>query len=304
VNTLQLRHDAFIYGSDDEFVSRMSDFIEEGLDEGAATIAVTTRSNWAGLRHALGSRASEVRYTDRDSFYVRPAKAIAAYDATVRQNLEQGAQSVRVIGEVQFGPTNAEWCEWTAYEAIVNSAFADLPAWIVCPYDTRELPEEVLQSAWRTHVEVVGDGTGPRDHYEDPAQLARALTPEYEALPLLRGLAPVADAHAFREALAVEMAAARLPELKRLDMLVAANEAFANASLHGGGVTRVRTGVVEGRFVCEITDSGPGLDDPLAGYLPPKQGAGRGAGLWIARQLAARVDLISQGRGLTVRLWL
>jgi anti-sigma regulatory factor (Ser/Thr protein kinase) len=303
VNALQLRHEAFIYGSDEEFVSRMSGFIEEGLEEGAAAIAVTTRSNWAGLCHALGSRARNVHFTDRDSFYVRPAKALAAYDAALRHHLERGARSLRVIGEVQFGPTPTEWTEWTAYEAIVNRALADEPAWIVCPYDARVLSEEVLQSAWCTHPEVLGDGDRPSDHFEDPVQLARALTPEYEPLPL-RALAPVADAHAFREALAVEMSEAGLPELKGLDMLVAANEVFANASLHGGGATRVRTGVVAGRFVCEISDAGPGLDDPLAGFIPPKRGAASGAGLWIARQLATRVDLIPQERGLTVRLWL
>jgi anti-sigma regulatory factor (Ser/Thr protein kinase) len=150
----------------------------------------------------------------------------------------------------------------------------------------------------------MGDGAGPSDHYEDPGELARALAPEYEPVPLPRPLAPVTDAQAFREALAAEMSAASVPDLKGLDMLVAANEVFANATRHGRGVMGVRTGVVEGRFVCEISDSGPGLDDPLAGYIPPRPEDGRGAGLWIARQLASRVDVISTGRGLTVRLWL
>jgi anti-sigma regulatory factor (Ser/Thr protein kinase) len=210
-----------------------------------------------------------------------------------------------VIGEVQFGPMPGEWSEWTAYEAILNRALADQPAWIVCPYDTRALPDEVLENARRTHPAVMGEEERSSDHYEDPVQLARALTPEFEPLPLLRPLAPAADARAFRQALAVEMTDARVPELTALDMLVAATEVFANAMRHGGGVSRMRTGMVEGRFVCEISDSGSGLDDPLAGYLPPRPGHGRGAGLWIARQLATRVDVISPpGRGLTVRLWL
>jgi hypothetical protein len=56
--------------------------------------------------------------------------------------------------------------------------------------------------------------------------------------------------------------------------------------------------------VCEITDAGMGLDDPLAGYLPPKSEDGPGAGLWVARQLTRRVDLLTSPQGLTVRLWL
>jgi hypothetical protein len=63
----------------------------------------------------------------------------------------------------------------------------------------------------------------------------------------------------------------------------------------------VRYGSANARFVCEIADHGSGLDDPLAGYLPPRPG--HGAGLWVARQLTRRLDMVSTERGLTTRLW-
>jgi anti-sigma regulatory factor (Ser/Thr protein kinase) len=87
-------------------------------------------------------------------------------------------------------------------------------------------------------------------------------------------------------------------------MLVAANEVFENALRHGGGPTALRAGLVEGWFVCEIEDSGPGLDDPLAGYVPPTPGRPGGEGLWIARQLVSRLELIPAQPGVIVRLWL
>ena len=63
-------------------------------------------------------------------------------------------------------------------------------------------------------------------------------------------------------------------------MLVAANEVFGNALRHGDGPTALRAGLVDGWFVCEIEDEGPGIDDPLAGYLPPTPGrSGRGGPL-------------------------
>jgi anti-sigma regulatory factor (Ser/Thr protein kinase) len=62
--------------------------------------------------------------------------------------------------------------------------------------------------------------------------------------------------------------------------------------------------MIDGRFVCEVTDGGPGLDDPFAGYLPRNSRGDRGAGLWVARQLTWRVDLLTSSHGLTVRLWL
>jgi hypothetical protein len=48
---------------------------------------------------------------------------------------------------------------------------------------------------------------------------------------------------------------------------------------------------------------GPGLDDPLVGYVPPGSGHARGTGLWIARQMTERLDMLSTERGLTTRLW-
>ena len=55
MNTTSLRHEAFVYDSDDEFVGRMASFLEDGLAEGAAAVAVTTRANWASLREKLAT---------------------------------------------------------------------------------------------------------------------------------------------------------------------------------------------------------------------------------------------------------
>jgi anti-sigma regulatory factor (Ser/Thr protein kinase) len=123
-------------------------------------------------------------------------------------------------------------------------------------------------------------------------------------LPELEPLRSAPDADTFRDLLAARMTAAGVDGPRKLDMVVAANEVFANGFEHGRGVTLARAGTAGGRFVCEISDAGPGLDDPFAGYLPPEPDGGRGAGLWIARQLTWRVDLITSPQGLTVRLWL
>jgi anti-sigma regulatory factor (Ser/Thr protein kinase) len=303
VNTTGLRHEAFVYDSDDKFVGRMASFLEDGLAEGAAAIAVTTRANWASLREVLGAAAARVSFTDRDSCYVRPATAIASYETTLQHHLRSGAPSVRVIAEVQFGPTPEEWDEWTAYEAIANRAFADHAAWILCPYDARVLPEQVVEGAWHTHPQVLTDAGEASPHFEDPEKLVRSLTPDHQPLPELRSLPPGNDTEAFRERLAAELAAAKVPRPTALNMLLAANEIIANTWQYANGPELVRVGVVEGAFVCEISDRGPGLDDPLAGYLPPRPDQKRGAGLWIARQLVSRVELLPTAPGLTVRLW-
>jgi anti-sigma regulatory factor (Ser/Thr protein kinase) len=300
----KLRHDAFIYESDEQFSTQMSQVLADGLDEGAGVVAVTSRRNWSLLRAVLGERASSVQFMDRDECYVRPAKALARYDATIRHHLGRGAPTVRVVAEAQFGPTEKEWNEWTAYEALANRAFADKAAWIVCPYDARALPQSVVDDAWRTHRDVIASGRQPSSLYEGVEAVIRALAPRYRALPELEPLPPAPNGRAFRDLLAARLAAAGVPGARTLDMLVAANEVYANAARHGGGVALVRTGRVEGRFVCEITDAGAGFDDPYAGYIPPASEDSPGAGLWVVRQLTWRLDLFTSPQGLTVRLWL
>lgn len=298
------RHEAFVYESDDEFVERMATFLEAGFEEGAPALAVTTRSNCALLRDALVGASEQVVFVDRDDWFVHPAATIAAYQARLSDFVRCGAPSVRVIGEVQFGPTAEEWNEWTAYEAILNRALAEQPLWIVCPYDRRVLPAQVVEGAFRTHPEVFAEGRQTSSPLPDPEDVVRTLTRAHEPLEGLRPLQPGGDPVTFREQLAAELTAAQVTEAKALNLLVAANEVALNAFEHGGGPSGLRVGLVDGRFVCEISDRGPGLDDPLAGYVPPTQERGRGSGLWTARQLTSRLELIPTADGLTVRLWL
>jgi anti-sigma regulatory factor (Ser/Thr protein kinase) len=96
--------------------------------------------------------------------------------------------------------------------------------------------------------------------------------------------------------------AENVPDGKALEMLVAGTEVAANAIRHGAGIEEVRVGRADGRFVCEIVDRGSGFDDPVAGYLAPRDGAG--TGLWVARQLTWRLESFDTPSGFTVRIWL
>jgi anti-sigma regulatory factor (Ser/Thr protein kinase) len=269
-----------------------------------AAVAVTTRANCALLREALGAASEHVSFVDRDEWYVRPANVIAGYDKTLRERLLGGASEVRVVGEVGFGTTPREWAEWTVYESLLNHAFADRPAWIVCPYDARVLPETVVTGASRTHPHGFAEVPHQHGHYDDPEHLVRALTPDPVPLADLRPV-PLGDgARDFREKLLLELVAAGVAAARADEFILAANEVFANALRHGDGPPELRVGLVHERFVCEISDRGHGVDDPLAGYLPPKPGDRGGTGLWIARQLTSRLELIPSPDGFTARLWL
>jgi anti-sigma regulatory factor (Ser/Thr protein kinase) len=208
------------------------------------------------------------------------------------------------VGEIPLGPTRSGWDDWMSYEAILNRAFADRPAHVLCVYDKNAAPETVLEAVWRTHPHVVADGDEVGPHYHEPRDVVVALAPVPEPELPLRSLSLTQDATAFREELSAELAHAAVPVAQVVNMLVAANEVFENAVQHGGGPTALRAGLVDGWFVCEIADRGPGLDDPFAGYVPPTPEQPGREGLWVSRQLVSRLQLIPTQPGLTARLWL
>ncbi|MCW3063065.1 MAG: hypothetical protein JWN32_237 [Solirubrobacterales bacterium] len=295
-----LRHHAFVYESDDEYVGRSVAFLKEGLEAGEGAIVGNARGGLAMMREALGRDADRVSFVDVSSTYTRPARAVAAYYGTFLSHLRR-TPSVRAVADLQLGPTSAEWDEWMAYEAITNLAYSHLPVWVLCTYDANALPDPVVESAGRTHPKMLGAGWQASEDFEDPRAVVRKLAPEPYPLPELRSFSAGEDLEAFRERLARELAAERVPEAKALEMLVAGTEVAANAMRHGAGIEEVRMGRAEGRFVCEIVDRGSGFDDPVAGYLAPREGTG--TGLWVARQLAWRLEFFHSPGGFTARIW-
>jgi anti-sigma regulatory factor (Ser/Thr protein kinase) len=296
-----LRHTAFVYESDDEYVARSVAFLKDGLEAGEGGIVANTRDGLAMMRDALGPDADRVAFFDVSSTYTRPAHAVATYYGAFLEQL-RSAPSVRAVADFQVGPAPGDWEEWAGYEAITNVAYDHLPVWVLCTYDANGLPDPIVDAAWRTHPEVLTGGWQASDRFEDPRALVRRLTPEPEPLPELRSFSPGQDLERFREQLARELVAEHVPDAKALDMLVAGTEVAANAVRHGAGIEEVRVGRAEGRFVCEVIDRGGGFDDPMAGYLAPRKGTG--TGLWVARQLAWRVESFDSPRGFTVRIWL
>src|SRR5919109_918995 len=206
----KLRHSALVYEGDDEYVARSLAFLNEGLEAGEGCIVAHTRDGIAMMREALGRDAGRVSFVDVGAVYTRPARALAAYCGTLLRQL-RNAPSVRAVADVQIGPLAAAWDKSVGYEAMTNLAYSHLPAWVVCTYDVNGLPDEVLDEAWRTHPEMLDDGWRASEHFEDPRELMRKLTPEPEPLPQLRSLAAGDDLERFRERLARELMGAQVP---------------------------------------------------------------------------------------------
>jgi anti-sigma regulatory factor (Ser/Thr protein kinase) len=303
IGSAHLVHDALFYDDESGFAAALVPFLREGLARGEAAVAAVTRSNIGVLRDGLGADADAISFIDRDEWYQRPATTIAGWKRLLADAARSGRERVRVVGEVGFG-TPERHPSWSRYESALNDVFAESPTWIVCPYDTRALPPELLAEARRTHPTVADPARRDSDSYLHPDEFLRRVP---EPMPAVAGQ-PLVDL-AVRESAAPARTAVRQivalhvdEPFDRLDeLLLAASEIVGNSIRHGAGQRRMQIWVTPEAVVCEVTDEGPGNVDPLAGYRPAGEGPVNGRGLWIARQVCDAVRIDSDATGTRVR---
>jgi anti-sigma regulatory factor (Ser/Thr protein kinase) len=291
----QLTHDALYYAGDDEFVAGLVPFLRDGLARGEAAAAAVTRPHIDLLREALGGDAGAVWFVDRDEWYQRPTGTIAGWRRVLADANSRGHSYVRIVGEVGFGPSDRH-PTWIRYESAVNRVFAQAPAWIVCPYDTRRLPPSVLADARRTHPVVADPRRRPSDRYLPPEVLLRSVPepmPPVTGPPVLELRLMLDDTvtsarHTVDNAVATGgwLGPGRLD-----DLLLALTEVAGNSVRYGAGRRQLRLWAPGWGVVCEVADEGPGPANPLVGYCPPEDLPERGQGLWIAQQVCDRLSI-------------
>ena len=166
-----LQHSLFPYHSEVEFRTTAGAFLAEGIERSEALIAVTTKPNVELLREELGRDARRVKFVHATDFYGTPIGALQAYRDFADAELERGALWVRVLGEpVWDGRTAPDVRLWTRYEALLNLVFGGYPLTVVCPYDERSVPAEIVAQAHLTHPRTVDAATS--SGYTDPERFA------------------------------------------------------------------------------------------------------------------------------------
>ncbi len=110
-----------------------------------------------------------------------------------------------------------------------------------------------------------------------------------------------ADLPALRGLVATQALRAGATEDQVEAIVVVANELATNAVTHGGFEGRMRLWRGAEYVVCEVIDSGPGMDEPeTAGVRRPNRTAASGRGLWLVRRLADSVEIDSGEGGTAV----
>lgn len=307
-----LTHRALLYGSEDEFLAATVPFIHEGLDRDEQIRVATTERNTGWLQAALGAAAERVTFHSSSQCYRHPVRALAAtYRTAHKANPdEQRRAGLRIIGEPWWTTrTVPEAKEWARYESLVNAALAGTNVALMCTYDTTTVEDQVINQVARTHPELAECGRVRRSaDYADPA----LFNSECNALPLAELPAPVLwlrfsrtdQLATLRDFVTSQASRVGVDSQSVVPFVQAVDEIATNAITHGGGsgVLQIWTG--PRTVLCEVSDTGSGLPDPLVGQLPSPPGKLRGCGLWLARQFSDLLEVHSDATGTIVRLHL
>jgi anti-sigma regulatory factor (Ser/Thr protein kinase) len=299
------RHDALFYDSAEELATVAAPFLLEGLAAGDGAVIAAGPEATDALCEAVGDDPL-VLVLERHALYrSRTPTAITTFRGLSEQ--AGHGRRVRVVGEVDFGTTAADWHEWQRYEAVINSAFAAAPLWGLCVISTA-LPEPLLATARHTHPHLVSaEGrTANPDYVEPAAYLADLPIPDepLERTPPAFAADDVTDFVGLRRTVRRLLSSVDGPEDVVEDFLLAVDEMTSNGIRHGRRPVGLRLWTAPGTLVCTIRDAGGGPADPFAGY-GPAHGAdlsAGGMGLWLARQLCDHVALRRGTHGSSVRL--
>lgn len=295
-------HEALFYDDAHAYLTGVTSFLRSGGYQGRALVAVPgvqlelLRRHLEGIDDGLPS----VDFADMTELGANPSRIIP----TVRGFVDDHAQhAVRFVGEpIWAGRSDAEIDEATRHEALINVAFADTNAHILCPYDTRQLSDTVLADAGHTHPELItATGRRPSARYADPLAFSHPdrwpLRPRPAHAHRLDFNEPVQP----REFVERHAWIVGLNEETTADLLLAVHEICANSLRHGPGHGTLHVWQTTAQLIVEVHDTGI-ITNSLAGRTRPTPDQKSGRGLYVAHQLCDLVEVRSSTRGTTVRL--
>ncbi|WP_378784986.1 anti-sigma factor RsbA family regulatory protein [Nonomuraea fastidiosa] len=298
-----MRHVAVPYDSEESFVTLTVPRVRSALDEGRQVLVVTGAAKLGLLTAALGPDAARIDSRSPAAWYAHPYRMLAACHDYTR------GRSTLVIAEPSWtGMSERDIRELIRCDSVINAALHRAAAIVMCPYDVRRAPEPVVAYGPVIHPALLGaDGEVTSTRFVPPHDLV--LDGDHAPLP-----PPAPDAERFgftgrelkrlRRTVGDYARAAGMDHDLVTSLVISVSEIAANSVEHGAGHGTVAMWIRDGELICESSDPGGALDDPLPGYIPPEPESPRGYGLWISRQLCDLVDLRAEDGVLRVRLHL
>jgi len=300
----EYRHEALFYSGRAAFVEATIPFLTEAITEQEPTLVVVSAAKIADLRQALGAEADRVVFADMAEVGTNPARIIPAWESFLRTHGAPGRR-LRGIGEPIWPERPpAELVECERHEALLNAAFGDPAFWLLCPYDTASLSDEVLHEAQRTHPFVTQGGRSrPSAHYPGVDALVdhfdEPLSEPADGAHMLEFTRPTLPA--LRRAVSEWAGEAGLIGGRADELVIAANEIATNSLRYGGGRGTLLVWRHHESVLCEVRDGGR-ITDLMVDRVRPDHLSGGGRGLWLANQLCDLVQIRSGRAGTVVRL--
>ena len=299
-------HEAVFYEGEDDFVSQVVPFLREGLEADEPILVALRDDRTRRLQDELGGDAAHVRFAPMETLGRNPARIISAWHDFVSANDGSG-RALRGVGEpIWPGRSEPELQECHRHEALLNVAFDEGPPWwLLCPYDSSSLPDDILDEARRTHPVVREQGEAQASA-RFPSPLARdpfhgvLAEPDPDA-PVHEYPFGIDDLAAVRRLVAESAQASGLAEARVTELVLCVSELAANSVLHGGGTGVLRTWRDGAVIACEVRDRGA-LRGRLTGRIRPPADALNGRGVWFANTMCDLVQIRSQADGTVVRV--
>ena len=298
-------HEALLYRDDEEYLAGTVPFVLDGLAAGEPVLVAVPQRGIDLVRRALGGQAEQVEFLDMRRAGRNPGRIIPGVLAAFSDN-NAAAGRVRIVGEpIWPDRTELEYPACVQHEALINTAFEDRPAWILCPYDAANLTPEVVRDAETTHPVVVeGQRRRPSTGYREPFLIAEEFNRPLPAPPPnaltrrfdLDGLAPT------RRLVAGFAADAGLTADQVEDLVLAVNELTTNSVVHGGGGGTLLLWREGDAMVCEVRDAGR-LANPMVGRRNPGPSPHGGYGVMLVNLLCDLVRVHTREDGTSIRVY-
>ncbi|GAA3462610.1 sensor histidine kinase [Saccharothrix longispora] len=297
-------HEALLYRDDEQYLAGAVPFVRDGLNAGEPVLVAVPKRGIALLRGALGAEADRVEFLDMKQAGRNPGRILPGVLAAFADN--SSATRVRIVGEAVWPErTELEYPACVQHEAMVNTAFEDRPAWMLCPYDATALAPHVVRDVETTHPVVVEGGrrrssTGYREPFLTAEEFNRPLPePPADATARRFDLDSLADA---RRLVARFATATGLSADQVEDLVLAVNELTTNSVVHAGGSGTLLVWREGDVVVCEVRDAGR-LTDPMVGRNNPGAHPPGGYGVMLVNLLCDLVRVHTGGSGTAIRVY-
>ncbi|MFD1151494.1 anti-sigma factor RsbA family regulatory protein [Saccharothrix hoggarensis] len=301
-------HEALLYRDDEQYLAGTVPFVRDGLAAGEPVLVAVPQRGIDLLRAALGRQADQVEFLDMTRAGRNPGRIIPGVLTAFTDNAVEHATTgrVRIIGEpIWPGRTELEYPACVQHEALINTAFEDRPAWILCPYDTANLSPDAIRDAETTHPVVVEDDRRrPSTDYREPFLIAEEFNRPLPPPPpdvLTRGF-DLDGLGVTRRLVAGFATEAGLTADQVEDLVLAVNELTTNSVVHGGGGGTLLLWCEDAAVVCEVRDAGR-IENPMVGRRNPGANARGGYGVMLVNLLCDLVRVHTGDSGTSIRVY-